>query len=131
MANDIPRGDSHIFRYQITDTDGNPVNIGAGGPYGVWTNFRFTLKFSPRDTDLQAVCQKTFSPVNGITIVTAATGLLQIELLPADTAHASLIGIRRPVALVSDIQGTDGNGRVWTSKRGLVTVLPTATRTSP
>lgn len=131
----MPRGDSHIFQYRIVDTAGTAINIGVGGPYGEWTNFRMTAKFSPRDADAAAVFQKTWTltPLvsNGISIVTAATGLLQIEVLPADTGHVLLLGIRRPVALLSDIQGTDGNGRVWTSKRGLFTLTPTSTRTSP
>ena len=126
----MPRGDNHIFRYQIIDTNGVPINI-IGGPYGTWSNFRLTLKFAPRDTDAAAVCQKTLSPANGITIVTASVGLLEIEVDDVDTSHALLIGIRRPVALISDIQGADGNGRIWTSKRGLFTILPTSSRTAP
>ena len=138
MANEWPdfsrvlvQGNNHIFRYQIIDTAGVPINIGPGGPYGEWTNFWHTGKLSPLHTDAAAIFQRTFtlSAQNGITIVTASIGLLQIEIVPANTT-TGVVYVRRTLPIVSDVKGKDGNGRLWTSKRGLHLLGPVATRAS-
>lgn len=131
FSRELVQGGSHIFRYQIVDTAGTPINIGPGGPYGEWTHFWHTAKLSALDADAAAVFQRTFTLLaqNGITIVTASTGLLQIEIVPANTT-TGIAYVRRTQPLVSDVKGRDGNGRLWTSKRGLHLLKPVATRAS-
>lgn len=112
---EITRGDTHRFRFTVSVG-------GVAQDITTWTNFWFTAR--TRHTDTTAVITRTLG--SGITLVTPASGIAQVEILPANTSSMD----NRKQVLYADIQGKDATGGVWTLARGTLTVLPEITTAS-
>ncbi len=110
------RGNSKLFAFPLTDSDGDPIDLTD-------CTVTMTAKESYTDSDGAAIFQKTDG--DGITVVSAVNGVITVDLEPGDTS--SLTG--RNVRLVYDIQVQTDAGRVSTPVRGRLTVQPDVTTT--
>ena len=112
MTNDLSmiRGDSKTFLFAL-DED-------LTGAVGVW----MTAKAAYTDAD-PGTFQKTIA--DGITVIDAATGTIQVDLDPTDTS--ALAG--QTARLYYDIQVEDVANKVSTLVRGRLIVRPDVTET--
>lgn len=111
------RGNTFIFTASVV-IDGAAVNVTGG-------TFRFTGKYDFDEEDDEAVFQKE-SPSDGVEILDAAAGSLQITLDPEDTLSLPYT----QVDLVYDLEYTTVVGQVFSVLRGTLTVVPNVTRTT-
>jgi hypothetical protein len=75
----IARGDDQTIRFTVTDSTGAVVNITAGG-------FAFTVKQSIDDAIGSALFQKTSPAGSGIDLTSGASGIADVNIVPADTS---------------------------------------------
>lgn len=110
------RVNTFSFDVAITENE-SPVNLTGGVLY-------FTAKWSPLDTDAQAVFQ-LFSPAAGITILSASGGTANITIPKTATAtlpyHDTLLDY--------DLKFVDASTQAFTVMRGKLNVLTNITRT--
>ena len=110
------RGNSKLFAFPLTDSDGDPIDLTS-------CTVTMTAKSAYTDTDASATFAKTIG--DGITVISAANGVITVDLEPGDTS--SLLG--RTTRLVYDIQVQTAAGRVSTPVTGRLTVKPDVTTT--
>lgn len=80
----------------------------------------FTAKRSSEDTDAEAVIKKS-NVTAGIVVTSAAQGLAELTILPADTLGLSGLVV---AVLVYDLQLVKPTGQVFTISEGTVIVQP-------
>jgi len=101
---DASRGDDHKIRFTVKNSSGVAYDVSAN-------DFKFTVKASLDDAITDAKFQK-LSPVgNGIDLTNATTGIVDVNLVPADTA--ALAG-----QYFYDLEMTE-TGKVYTLRAGL------------
>jgi hypothetical protein len=111
-AIDATRGDDHLIRFTVRNAGGSVYNVSAN-------SFKFTVKSSLDDVIADAKFQK-LSPVgNGIDLGSAASGLVDVLLVPADTA--ALAG-----PYYYDLEMTE-SGKVYTLRQAILTILKDVT----
>lgn len=98
------RGDSALWIFNCKQSNGSPLDVSAGDMF-------FTAKSSTRQTDLQAIFQKTIG--SGITIVDGVNGTISVELDTADTS-----AIYAPAILKWDLQYVTTGGKAYTLLAG-------------
>ena len=110
------RGDTRKIQLQIL----NPYTGAVVNPTGakLW----FTAKRNVSDSDTDAIFQKT--ETNGISIVTASTGIIDVQIEPSDTAALSAVNH----TLFYDAQIRTAAGEVLTFQSGPLLVAVEATR---
>jgi len=86
-----------------------------------WTEFWFYAKERTADTDADAVIAKTLTG-GGIDIITAASGLIEIDVVSADTLPLS----NNLHWLYTGLKGLDGDGNLWQLRQGTLKVPPSA-----
>jgi hypothetical protein len=107
-------GTTRRFRFQVLDRSTQlPADLTG------WTLFHFLAKHNMTDTDAAAVINKSLGA--GITAVSLPQGLLEVQILPADTTGWVNVDAR----LFAEIQGQDGSGLLWSLWQGELDVLPT------
>jgi len=84
-----------------------------------WTEFWFSAKEGLADLDADAVIAKTLTG-GGIDIVTAASGLIEIDIGNADTIDLS----NYVHWLFTELKGRDGDGNLWPLKQGTLKISP-------
>ncbi len=107
------RGDSYAFRF-VVKIDGVVQDITA------WQKFWFTAKRAVTDAYASSVIALTDEVSGGITRFDPPNGVGEVKFTPALTS--GLPASRRDLTLVSDVQGMDAAGDVWTLLRGTVTI---------
>jgi hypothetical protein len=107
------RGDGEIYQLTLTDDD-EPLDLTDAE---IW----MTAKRHIRDTDADAIFQKTVG--DGITVTDDTGGLATVQLEPADTSGLAA----RTVRLVYDVQVKLASGRIVTPLKGRLTVEPDVT----
>lgn len=101
---DASRGDDHKIRFTVKNS--------AGVAYDVSLNdFKFTVKQSLDDAIADAKFQKLSPAANGIDLTSAATGIVDVNLVPADTS--ALAG-----QYFYDFEMTE-SGKTYTLRAGL------------
>lgn len=110
------RGNSKLFAFPLTDSDGDPINLTD-------CTVTMTAKEAYTDSDASATFAKDLD--DGITVVSAVNGVITVDLEPTDTS--SLDG--RTTRLVYDIQVQTLEGRVSTPVSGRLVVKPDVTTT--
>lgn len=80
----IDRGDDQTIRFTVKDSAGAAVNVSAG-------TFKFTVKSTLDDLIADAKFQKTSPAANGIDLTLAATGIVDVLIVPVNTS--TLAGI--------------------------------------
>jgi uncharacterized protein YbjT (DUF2867 family) len=108
------RGDSKTFAVSLRDVAGDAIDLTGA-------SVTMTAKEAYTDLDASATFQKTIS--DGITVLDEDTGVIQVELEPADTT--SLDG--KKTRLYYDIQVEGSDGKVTTAVRGKLIVHPDVT----
>lgn len=115
----MSRGDSASWRFQVTDVD-NPTGTDLSTVLGV----RFTAKRRVSDVDADAVIRKTVG--SGVTITDAATGMIEVALVPGDTSAETAA-----CTLLWDIQVTGAASDPHTVASGTLRVDLDVTLTVP
>lgn len=110
------KGDTDHIDFQVLDGDGNPQDVTG------W-DFVSSGKRGFHDADADALWQKTLG--DGITARNAGTGLMTIQLDPADTAGVDQRHI------VVDWRGRDTLSQVHTGDVRLVRLRRTVSRSIP
>ena len=114
MANiTMSRGDSVVLSGSLT-LGGDPYDLSGAS---LW----FTAKTKHTDADEDAIFQKTVG--DGITVVSAAQGLISVAIDPDDTSSLSAVKTQ----LVWDLQVVDSEGNVYTAASGYLIVNPDVT----
>jgi hypothetical protein len=112
-------GKTRRFRLQVLDrATGLPADITG------WTSFRFLAKDHLEDLDADAVVTKTLG--GGITIIQAATGLVEVLIVAADTSALDDILTR----LFAELQGVDPTALPWSLWQGELDIQPTTVEAS-
>jgi hypothetical protein len=111
------RGDQHKFRFQVMDElTGTPQNTAS------WMKFWVTGKARLSDADPGVIALTTGG--GGIAAIDTSVGLYEATLSSALTASLD-DQIHR---YVTDIQGKDGAGTIYTLARGQIVVSPDVQR---
>jgi hypothetical protein len=101
------RGDDHKIRFTVKNSSGVAYDVSAN-------TFKFTVKASLDDAIGSAKFQRTSPAGSGIDLTSAATGIVDVNLVPANTS--ALGGI-----YYYDLEMTEG-GKVYTVRQGLFIV---------
>lgn len=110
------RGDNYIFRGTVLN-NGSVLDVSA-------CTFTMTAKWSPKNSNAQAVFTRTNG--SGITIIDGPNGVIEVELVPANTNSLP----DSQVFLDYDIQMVNGAGKIFTVTRGKLKVVPDITEAS-
>lgn len=110
------RGNSKLFAFPLTDSDGDPIDLTD-------CTVTMTAKSAYTDSDASAVFQKDLD--DGITVLDEDNGVITVDLEPGDTSSLA----SKTHRLVYDIQVQTLAGRVSTPVRGRLTVQPDVTTT--
>lgn len=113
---ELVRVNTFSFDIAITE-DEVPVNLTGGILY-------FTAKWTPTDTDAQAVFQLT-SPSTGITFLSASGGTANITIPKSSTSTLPY----HDTILDYDLKFVDASSQAFTVMRGKLNVLYNVTRT--
>jgi hypothetical protein len=124
INNDIEmtRGDSATFDLTLIepDPDPDPVPLNLTG-----CDLRFTAKYSPDDTDAQAVFSVTNGVGDAISSAVPASGVALIELSPSHTSS-----MPQGARLYYDVQIKKQNSKTYTVASGRLNVRADITRTT-
>lgn len=101
------RGDDHKIRFTVRNSSGVVYDVSAN-------TFKFTVKEKIDDIIADAMFQKQDPAVNGIDLTGAAGGIVDVNLVPADTA--TLAG-----RYYYDLEMTE-SGKVYTLLQGVFEV---------
>jgi len=112
------RGDTVILPFTATHGSGVLNLTGAE----LW----FTAKDGIKDNDVDAIIQKTIG--NGITVLSAIAGTLEVKIEPADTEEINIAGSEK--SFVWDLQVKTADDDVYTLDSGTLTLTPDVTRAS-
>jgi hypothetical protein len=113
----IDRADDQTIRFTVTDSAGAALDVSAG-------TFKLTVKASLDDAIGSAAFQKTSPAANGIDLTLAATGIVDVNIVPADTddlaglyhydlemtLSSKVRTLRRGIFFVSKDVSTPGSG---------------------
>mgnify|MGYP001564060581 CR=1 FL=1 len=105
---DASRGDDHKIRFTVKNSSGVAYDVSAN-------SFKFTVKTSRDDAITDAKFQKLSPAANGIDLTSAATGIVDVNLVPADTS--ALAG-----QYFYDLEMTESS-KVYTLRAGLFYVV--------
>lgn len=101
------RSDDHKIRFTVKNSSGVAYDVSAN-------TFKFTCKASLDDAITSAKFQKTSPAASGIDLTSAASGIVDVNLVPADTAN--LAGI-----YYYDLEMTE-SGKVYTLRQGILSI---------
>ena len=113
------RGRKVTYDVVVQNPLGAAVNLTGG-------TLRFTVKWSPYDADNVALFQKS-SPSTGIVVTDATNGKATITISASDTTSAP----QHRADLFHSLQFTDSGSAPVEVFRGLFTILPNVTITTP
>lgn len=102
---DASRADDHKIRFTVKNSSGVVYDVSAN-------SFKFTVKASLDDAIADAKFQKLSPAANGIDLTAAATGIVDVNLVPADTS--ALAGV-----YYYDLEMTEV-GKVYTLRQGIL-----------
>lgn len=102
------RADDHKVRFTVLNASGVAYNVSAN-------TFKFTCKRSVDDPLASAVFQKTSPAASGIDLTLAASGIVDVNLVPADTS-----GLQG--GYFYDLEMTEG-GLVYTLQQGVLQIV--------
>lgn len=111
IAIEMYRGDDREVDFFVTDAAGSVVDI------SLWTNFRFAVKRSKGDADVDALFILTVG--SGLAVLSASGGQVRGTI---DHALTSGLAARRQ-KFWCGFQGLDPTGKVKTPDEGTLTVL--------
>jgi hypothetical protein len=114
MKLEMNRGDSAVFDIECSQADGSPLDITTGLLF-------FTAKSTARQTDVDAIFQKTSE--DGISVVSGPAGTATITLEPEDTESAYA-----PQWYKWDLQFVTTGGQPATLASGDLLLRPDVTR---
>lgn len=106
------RADDHRIRFTVKNSAGAAYNVSAN-------TFKFTVKASLDDAIGDAKFQKSSPAGSGIDLTSAASGIVDVNLLPADTSALS-------GTYYYDLEMTE-SGKVYTLRQGKFLVLKDVT----
>lgn len=116
----ITKGATNVFRV--------PVTAGVGGSVvdlSAYSNFWFQAKRRHTDSDEDGIFTKVF--FDGIEVIDAEEGVIEVTVLPADTAALDE-GIREN--LVASVGGQDGDGNPFEFLTLLLIAYPRVRRSN-
>lgn len=101
---DASRADDHKIRFTVKNSSGVAYDVSAN-------TFKFTCKASLDDPIASAKFQKLSPAASGIDLTAAATGIVDVNLIPADTA--ALAGV-----YYYDLEMSEA-GKIYTLRQGI------------
>jgi hypothetical protein len=102
----MTRGDDATFVIVAVDALNKPVNLSGA-----------TLRFTAKKSRTDAVPTLSKSTGSGITHTDPANGQAELTFVPADTSS-----LYAPIALIFDVQLTEGTGKVSTIILGVLQI---------